>query len=978
MRWDAVGEKLRITSVSAPNDFKIRVFCEFWRTFCEKRCDYDSVRESECSVRMAEREGERRRRREEEERGGEGDDEEEEEAGVEEGRGGTEQGGRRGPSSSVGDGEGGEHGDIRQWEARQQCPGSQLHKKGRCSECGGCRKCPSPPWCRGAEHVGSGVKRSSSRSSKKRPYRSREAKRSAKRRIVECVTGGTSADLAVRQAERQEESEAMEASSDLTPKDVFEMLGVRCEILQAVSSDTLERSARARREWAKVTRSCVDKLLSVFVDGDERLLRECVARLSAQDESLILNDASQRESDRVMECVFNVVKNGCPHVRRCCMSILAEAVPYARLKENLRSRGYCEQRRMTAAENKQRAARKRRTTEPDDADDELQTVRSNFTLADHTYCGLRLLYKNTLLKGKEPQRQQRGTRISANTMLTCVTWISDTLHFRPGSVRNVRLNGQLMKGMPVFVCPQSLDSLENQYRKDMQKQLEKPMGTKSFRQVVHALSVNGRENAGLSYFYVDHIDLIALLRQMYERVKELFSQTLPADVAAALAAARADTDHATEFLRHQYRRSLKEDSEDGCKCARYAVGGECNHDHQFYADSPLLRVRTAHLSVKRLADTLLTELEAQIDDDEELKLEVQSMKRMAEITRQELCHYSSHLVRGWWQENELRKIREGLVDARNRVMIVIDHKQKVLPKRQNEKQSDYYAKRGMSLLGGMVLRAVDEDESTVICASFIDVVMNNTWSQTNTDVKPGVEAILEEVHKQLPDVTIKSARRTDASPIHMRRQQDTTAPTVEELQSRRVQTMATSLQTAVAAAMIGTVHMATTDDVEAAPDSAAPAEQILGKHWAQKKNKTWTSLDRDIVEELTRIFDAGYGKDNMQNRHSAETAADEMKNGLLLRVWDQRFVASVAKVKTLFSQLTRQRRSAAQVPLAHSGGAGAALEEEPVDAETAEEQEQVDYEATYLEEYESLTCGEELLAEDIENLDDTGNYDCIA
>ena len=954
MRWDAVGEKLRITSVSAPNDFKIRVVCEFWRTFCEKRCDYDSVRESECSVRMAEREGERRRRREEEERGGEGDDEEEEEAGVEEGRGGTEQGGRRGPSSSVGDGEGGEHGDIRQWEARQQCPGSQLHKKGRCSECGGCRKCPSPPWCRGAEHVGSGVKRSSSRSSKKRPYRSREAKRSAKRRIVECVTGGTSADLAVRQAERQEESEAMEASSDLTPKDVFEMLGVRCEILQAVSSDTLERSARARREWAKVTRSCVDKLLSVFVDGDERLLRECVARLSAQDESLILNDASQRESDRVMECVFNVVKNGCPHVRRCCMSILAEAVPYARLKENLRSRGYCEQRRMTAAENKQRAARKRRTTEPDDADDELQTVRSNFTLADHTYCGLRLLYKNTLLKGKEPQRQQRGTRISANTMLTCVTWISDTLHFRPGSVRNVRLNGQLMKGMPVFVCPQSLDSLENQYRKDMQKQLEKPMGTKSFRQVVHALSVNGRENAGLSYFYVDHIDLIALLRQMYERVKELFSQTLPADVAAALAAARADTDHATEFLRHQYRRSLKEDSEDGCKCARYAVGGECNHDHQFYADSPLLRVRTAHLSVKRLADTLLTELEAQIDDDEELKLEVQSMKRMAEITRQELCHYSSHLVRGWWQENELRKIREGLVDARNRVMIVIDHKQKVLPKRQNEKQSDYYAKRGMSLLGGMVLRAVDEDESTVICASFIDVVMNNTWSQTNTDVKPGVEAILEEVHKQLPDVneavivsdqagafsspthapfiyglrarglplvlrwvyteaqcgksflnahfayinmklhsailqeqsfldqaglfqalsfespihgstvllvnelqsldhvqsycedaignvkvlkirsihemeftdcavnfkhqsglavravrrtktwrtqldttarTIKSARRTDASPIHMRRQQDTTAPTVEELQSRRVQTMATSLQT---------------------------------------------------------------------------------------------------------------------------------------------------------------------------------------
>ena len=105
-------------------------------------------------------------------------------------------------------------------------------------------------------------------------------------------------------------------------------------------------------------------------------------------------------------------------------------------------------------------------------------------------------------------------------------------------------------------------------------------------------------------------------------------------------------------------------------------------------------------------------------------------------------------------------------------------------------------------------------------------------------------------------------------------------------------------------------------------------------------------------------------------RTTAEKAADELHRGILLRMWDHRFLTSVAKVKSVFSQRAASLREQAQS--AGAGSATAMLEEpsiEPVLDEEIEELAHEAYAAASMDSLESSIRGEhELLSEDIESV----------
>merc|ERR1712091_740805 len=105
----------------------------------------------------------------------------------------------------------------------------------------------------------------------------------------------------------------------------------------------------------------------------------------------------------------------------------------------------------------------------------------------------------------------------------------------------------------------------------------------------------------------------------------------------------------------------------------------------------------------------------------------------------ETVHYAAHIVRGFWQEYYINKEKADLHNHKSRALVVIDHKNKILPVHQNEPQNEYFQKSGMSLLGAMVMCGGTEvgDERV----SFVDIVMKNTSAQGVTEVRSGIQCL---------------------------------------------------------------------------------------------------------------------------------------------------------------------------------------------------------------------------------------------
>jgi len=119
------------------------------------------------------------------------------------------------------------------------------------------------------------------------------------------------------------------------------------------------------------------------------------------------------------------------------------------------------------------------------------------------------------------------------------------------------------------------------------------------------------------------------------------------------------------------------------------------------------------------------------------------MLDLADVTKNELHHFSAHLVRDWWQQHNLSRLRRNLLDqsCTDTAIVVMDYKQKILPTRKDEPQTDYFGKSGLSLLGFMV-ETVDASNTQALDKRFLDIAVASK-TQKACDVMAGLQALLE-------------------------------------------------------------------------------------------------------------------------------------------------------------------------------------------------------------------------------------------
>ena len=76
----------------------------------------------------------------------------------------------------------------------------------------------------------------------------------------------------------------------------------------------------------------------------------------------------------------------------------------------------------------------------------------------------------------------------------------------------------------------------------------KPMGFQSFKSIVNALSSKAKEHSGLSYFYVEHIDLMKEVDNLLASVAMLLQEDdMPPSVEAAVDAAKKAIAYSSDF-----------------------------------------------------------------------------------------------------------------------------------------------------------------------------------------------------------------------------------------------------------------------------------------------------------------------------------------------------------------------------------------------------------------------------------------------
>eukprot|EP00957_Ditylum_brightwellii_P156099 11881962-Ditylum_brightwellii.AAC.1 len=81
------------------------------------------------------------------------------------------------------------------------------------------------------------------------------------------------------------------------------------------------------------------------------------------------------------------------------------------------------------------------------------------------------------------------------------------------------------------------------------------------------------------------------------------------------------------------------------------------------------------------------------------------MKATTPVLNKTVLNYMGHQVRAFAQFHEIKKLYQELTNEE--VLVIIDHKQKILSMKYQEGQVEYFGKQGMSLLSAMLVQCIN-------------------------------------------------------------------------------------------------------------------------------------------------------------------------------------------------------------------------------------------------------------------------------
>lgn len=171
---------------------------------------------------------------------------------------------------------------------------------------------------------------------------------------------------------------------------------------------------------------------------------------------------------------------------------------------------------------------------------------------------------------------------------------------------------------------------------------------------------------------------------MFSRINELF----PARVGD-WNAIRDRWDSVLKFVRFDYTaKHITEISDIVFHCMYHALGVPCDHQHE---------LKRGHLceeiiQVPKELILFVSTLDATND-------EVHTMEQDVTLIKSVLQRYTAHKVKSTHQSKQIELEAAIKEDDATKILLVMDHKKKVLPQRYREGQQEFFGKNGMSLLG---------------------------------------------------------------------------------------------------------------------------------------------------------------------------------------------------------------------------------------------------------------------------------------
>lgn len=387
----------------------------------------------------------------------------------------------------------------------------------------------------------------------------------------------------------------------------------------------------------------------------------------------------------------------------------------------------------------------------------------------------------TIVQGNELLMKREYTfRVSPDKMISALSFLQNSLQVRPGAIRSVTFAGHSFNGLPVYSRGGvNIDSLHETYKFSLGG--VNALGLNIFGELTKLLTSRGQIKTGLSTYYVRLKYVSSLYLGMLERLQEIdgvaskpgfLFKTTPDDLTKNTTikddceALITKWRNMMQFLSYQFsEQHLQINSVLKVLCCTYSVNKnyKCLHFHE----QKQCRLSLEALTSMDPFESILNYLDIQNNEelDAEIIYEVASMKKTIPIIKNQVKNYMSHRMRAKIQFTAINKVYAELNS--NNALLVFDHKQKVLPRQHREGQVDYFGKRGMSLIGCMLVKRIEKEmrgeKLFGLEYQYIDCMMQQYSAQDSVQVLACIQVVIKFVKEKYPNIISLTLQSDNAS-----------------------------------------------------------------------------------------------------------------------------------------------------------------------------------------------------------------------
>jgi hypothetical protein len=376
-------------------------------------------------------------------------------------------------------------------------------------------------------------------------------------------------------------------------------------------------------------------------------------------------------------------------------------------------------------------------------------------------------------------------RVPTELLKVAVEFLTSTLSARPGVTRNVKFSNHVFRNMPVYIRGGDpiRENLYKEYGRCQREEGAKAIGKHTFEELTKLLTKKGECKTGLSTYYIKLRYATDQYQKMITRLgaSEHYGQLpgcfVPDESELTGTADEKREQHATwmvaddckylgermeeitSFLAYRYSElHLNLDAEESCHSCRFGSNAGALDNHPSSSNCEMcaecMTFFDKTLELLEHCDSIVAHQLLDI----EIRKEIESMRKTTPVLQEIVLQYMAHRLRAKVQFAAIKKIRSEL--STHNALLVMDHKQKVLPQAYREGQVEYFGKRGMSLLGAMLVRKVIRDDGEACLEyHFFDIAVERYSSQDNMQVLGILTSLLPFIKEQFPgiaEITIQS------------------------------------------------------------------------------------------------------------------------------------------------------------------------------------------------------------------------------